>query len=327
VNFSEFTSVDSRADSDFDAIRVKAYRAIRAGFGKASGDSLKLGFNWTIRDSFPKSLSEYTKQTVIDSGVFWDSVFDSKMQVPVQFVTELDRDYVKSLDVKFSDTLEILDTLAKPEFRYQVPWMGGGGLYREFNGTFQALLNFQAPSYASADYFVSHWPSIGAHEFTHVIQDYFLKDLNRKVNWNEYTADKRSYAHFREGSATTFGFAIGLPHLGWYSDGMDWWIWKFSKQYKGWKPSDSEADIVKLLNAAESRFPYEARELSYPLGALLYEWIIGTYGLDVYLKLLANQIKYDDFGDNIKASLGMTKTELYEKAAPYILKTWERAKN
>jgi hypothetical protein len=108
---------------------------------------------------------------------------------------------------------------------------------------------------------------------------------------------------------------------------MDWWIWKFSKQYKGWKPSDSEADIVKLLNAAESRFPYEARELSYPLGALLYEWIIGTYGLDVYLKLLANQIKYDDFGDNIKASLGMTKTELYEKAAPYILKTWERAKN
>ena len=327
ANVSEFTAVDTRLESNFDPIRVKAYRAIREGFPKNSSGTLKVTFDWTIRNSFPKSILEYTKQTVTESGAYWDSVFNSQIQIPVQFVTELDKVYVSSLEMRFSDTLDILDTLAKPGFRNQVPWMGGGGGYWKFKGTFQALMNFQTASYATSEYFVSHWPSTGAHEFTHVIQDYFLRDLDRTVNWTELTADKRSYPHFREGSANTFGFALGMPNLGWYSDGMDWWVWKYTNQFGGWKPSKTEADIVNLLSASESRFPYEAHEISYPLGSLLYEWIIGTYGLDVYLKLLANQIKFDDFGDNIKSSLGISKSELYEKAAPYILNTWNRAKN
>ena len=327
ANVSEFTAVDSRPESSFDPIRVKAYANIRAGLSGSSSKTSKVSFDWTIRNSFPKSILDYTKQTVIESGVYWESVFNSQIQIPVQFVTELDRDYVSSLEMRFSDTLDVLDTLAKPSFRNQVPWMGGGGGYWKFKGTFQALLNFQTASYATSDYFVAHWPTTGAHEFTHVIQDYFIRDLDRSVNWTEYTADKRSYAHFREGSANTFGFALGLPNLGWYSDGMDWWIWKYTNQFGSWKPANSEKDIVDLLTACESRFPNEAHEISYPLGSLLYEWIIGTYGLDSYIKLLANQIKYDDFGDNIKASIGMTKFELYEKAAPYILKTWNRAKN
>jgi len=327
ANVSEFTAADSRAESSFDPIRVKAYANIRAGLSNSSSKASKVSFDWTIRNSFPKSILEYTKQTVIESGDYWESVFESPIQIPVQFITELDRDYASTLEMRFSDTLDVLDTLAKPSFRNEVPWLGGGGGYWKYKGTFKALLNFQTVSYATSDYLVSHWPTTGAHEFTHIVQDYFIRNLDRSVNWTEYTADKRSYAHFREGSANTFGFALGLPNLGWYSDGMDWWVWKYTNQLGGWKPASKEADIIYLLNASESRFPNEAHEISYPLGSLLYEWIIGTYGLDSYMKLLANQIKYDDFGDNIKASLGMTKFELYEKAAPYILKSWNRAKN
>ena len=325
ANLTEFTSVDSRLENDFDPIRVKAYKNIRTGLGVKVPQ--KFTFDWTIRSSFPTSISEYTKKTIEESAIYWNSIFETPINIPVQFVTELDKDFVSSLDMKFSDTLEILDTLAKPDFRNQVPWMGGGGGYWKFQGAYRALMNFQTASYSTSNYFVAHWPSTGPHEFTHLVQDYFIRDLDRSSNWTEKTADLRSYAHFREGSANTIGYALGLPNLGWYSDISDWWVWKFSNQFGSWKPVKTEKDVVELLTACESRFPDEAHELSYPMGSLLYEWVIGTYGLDAYVSLLKNQIKYQDFGDNIKASLGMTKTELYEKAAPYILRTWERAKN
>jgi hypothetical protein len=327
ANSNEFTSLDARPESDFDPIRVNAYKNIRSGLGAGSSIAPKFTLDWTIRSSFPQSISEYTKKTIEESALYWNSIFETSINIPVQFVTELDKDYVSSLDMKFSDTLEILDTLGNPGFRSQVPWMGGGGGYWKFQGTYRALVNFQAASYSTSDYFVAHWPTTGPHEFTHLVQDYFIRDLDRTSNWTEKTADLRSYAHFREGSANTIGYALGLPNLGWYSDISDWWVQKFSNQYPNWKPVKTEKDVVELLSACESRFPNEAHELSYPMGSLLYEWVIGTYGLDAYVSLLKNQIKYQDFGDNIKASLGMTKTELYEKAAPYILRTWERAKN
>ena len=325
ANLTEFTSLDSRLESEFEPIRVKAYKNIRAGLSSTTLNNSKVTFDWNISSNFPTSISSYTKQSIIESGNYWEGIFSTSLLIPVQFFTEKDKDYLKPGDRQFSGLLEILNTFEEPSFKKQVPWMSGGGGYWRFKGVDGALMNFQAPSYISADYFIAHWPTTGAHEFVHVVQDYFLGP--DRTNWSEVTADKQSYAHFREGSANTIGYALGLPNLGWYSDISDWWVWKFSNQFGSWKPVKTEKDVVELLTACESRFPNEAHELSYPMGSLLYEWLIGTYGLDSYISLLKNQIKYQDFGDNIKASLGITKTELYEKAAPYILRTWERAKN
>ena len=325
MNFSEFTSVDSRTESSFDPIRAKAYANIKNGFSRNPANTSKVTFEWTISSNFPATISSFTKQSIIESGIYWGELFSAPLSIPVQFFTEKDRDYLKPGERQFSGLQDILNTFEDPGFKKQVPWMSGGGGYWRFKGIDGALINFQAPSYATADYFISHWPTTGAHEFVHVVQDYFLGA--DRSNWSEATADKQSYAHFREGSANTIGYALGMPNLGWYSDVSDWWVWKFSNQYSNWKPIKTERDVIDLLVACESRFPYEAHELSYPMGSLLYEWVIGSYGLDAYVSLLKNQIQYKDFGDNIKASLGMTKTELYEKAAPYILKTWERVKN
>ena len=63
----------------------------------------------------------------------------------------------------------------------------------------------------------------------------------------------------------------------------------------------------------------EAPEASYPLGSLLYEWVIAEYGFDAYKKILENQMTGETFEDNIQASLGMSVAELYKKGAPHIL--------
>lgn len=325
ANRTEFTSVDSRSESEFDLIRVNAYKNIRAGLSGDGSKSSQISFDWAISPNFPTSILNYTKTSIIQSGQYWSEIFKMPLVIPVQFFTEKDKDYLASTDMQFSGLLDILNTFDDPAFKNQVPWMSGGGGYWRFKGIDRALMNFQAPSYSNSELFVSHWPTTGAHEFMHVVQDYFLNP--DRSNWTEALSDKQSYAHFREGSANTIGFALGMPNLGWYSDVSDWWVWKYSNQFGNWKPSSTEHDIVNLLIACESKFPTEAHEISYPLGSLLYEWVIGTYGLDSYLALVKNQSKYLDFGDNIQASLHMTKIELYERAAPYILHDWNRAKN
>ena len=63
----------------------------------------------------------------------------------------------------------------------------------------------------------------------------------------------------------------------------------------------------------------EAQQDSYSIGSLLYEWVIAEYGFDAYRKLIENQNIGSTFEENVIASLGITKDELYAKAAPHIL--------
>jgi hypothetical protein len=60
------------------------------------------------------------------------------------------------------------------------------------------------------------------------------------------------------------------------------------------------------------------------VGALLYEWVIAKYGFDSYIRILENLPKNADYSDTIKAALGISKAELYQGAAPYILAAFNR---
>ncbi len=62
------------------------------------------------------------------------------------------------------------------------------------------------------------------------------------------------------------------------------------------------------------------------MGAMLYEWVIAKYGFNAYVRILENLPKYSDYSDTIKASLGISKAELYKGAAPYILAAFKRVK-
>jgi hypothetical protein len=62
------------------------------------------------------------------------------------------------------------------------------------------------------------------------------------------------------------------------------------------------------------------------VGALLYEWVIANYGMDGFMKILQNMQFHPDFADTIQAALGVSKSDLYKSAAPYILSVISRIK-
>jgi hypothetical protein len=318
----KFYKLDSRKQSDFDPIRVKAYAEIRSRVTNASHPNLT--FNWDIKPSFPSEIAQFSKDLVEVAASFWGWIFKMPVNVPAQLVTEQDLAWEKMQEVKFSDTLDILNLFTTDGFKNQRPWMGGGAHLWYRNPTesnLTSLLNFQAPSYATTGNIAATWVMVPTHEVTHLIQDYFrlgIFDIETK------SFDQRANGTFQEGTATLFGYALSMKNLGWYSDGIDEYLYANFKYDKYWKPIKTVDDVINLLVETEARTNNSTHQSSYPVGAMLYEWVIANYGFDAYIKILENLPKYPDFSDNIKASIGITKAQLYKDAAPYILTAFKR---
>jgi hypothetical protein len=164
---------------------------------------------------------------------------------------------------------------------------------------------------------------VPAHEVTHIIQDYYRKGI---IQSDKNSYDLRTNATFQEGTATLFGYALSMKNLGWYSDGLDEYLYGNFKYDKYWKPVNTVKDVVNILEETEMRTNNSTHQSSYPIGAMLYEWVIAKYGFDSYIKILENLPKYSNFSDTLKASLGISKNELYQNAAPYILGAFSRLK-
>ena len=318
----KFFATDSRKESEFDPIRVKAFQEIRARITSAPHPNFV--FNWDIKKEFPAEIASYSKDYVDAAASFWGWVFKEPVSVPSQLVTEKDLEWQKAQDVKFGDTVDILTQMSSDEYKFHAPFLCGGAHYwfrSPDNPKVYTLLNFQTPSYAMTSYIGSTWVMVPAHEVTHIIQDYYRKGIGDP----DVTAfDRRTHATFQEGTATLFGYGIAMKNLGWYSDGLDEFLLGNFKEDKFWKPVKTIEDVIKVLEATEARTNNSTHQSSYPIGALLYEWVIAKYGFDSYIHILENLANNPNYADTVKAALGISKEEMYRGAAPYILSAFKR---
>lgn len=162
------------------------------------------------------------------------------------------------------------------------------------------------------------------HEMTHYFQ-FAVTPGVPKQNFNtidgKLTEGKIYIPHsLTEGSANTFGSAITVIHVGWYSDQMNWHLGRYKRESGKDKITDV-AEVITLLNKSESYLPNNDGwgSYQYVVGQLAYEYYVATYGVKAYLDLFDNVYKLRDFDLAIKESIGITKAEFYEGAAPYLL--------
>ena len=106
---------------------------------------------------------------------------------------------------------------------------------------------------------------------------------------------------------------------------MNWLVWARSDQNKSWMTVSNVEDAVRMMTATEQRQPNEAFEMSYAIGAVMYEWVIGTYGLDGFTKMLNQFATAANFDQVLQRSFGLTTSEFYSKVAPYVYETFKAA--
>ncbi len=162
------------------------------------------------------------------------------------------------------------------------------------------------------------------HEMTHYFQFAVTPGVpkqNFRTIDGKLTEGKIYIPHsLTEGSANTFGSAITVNHVGWYSDQMNWHLGRYKRESGKDKLVDV-AEVISLLNKSESYLPNDDGWGSYQMaiGQLAYEYFVANYGVKAYLDLFDAVYRLRDFDLAIKETIGITKAEFYQAAAPYVL--------
>jgi len=313
---------DSRLKTEFDAIRVSTFNAVLAHSGANSHPRITI--NYEIRDSFPKPLADYSVKMIEASANYWNDLIEDPATITIQLFTEEDRAWINSQPMKFGNMDGNLDRLAAWDPKNQVIFFTGGGGYWEAAGVTKGLLSLATSSKAYPEGMNFEWATVAAHEFVHVIQGYFFRNIKNMPDEQYMLA---SPANFREGTAILFGYILSLQNIGWYSDTLDRNLFDGLNEIKNWMPVKTESDVVALLEATEKFSPGEAQTMSYSAGALFYEWVIAKYGFEKFQEVAKGAATTSNYSQNIEKIFGVSKYSLYKAAAPYILENIIRVQN
>ena len=316
---SNYYAADSRYEKDIHPIRVRAFKAINE-MTKTIGHP-NVEFIWDVRPSYPKEIVDYSIKRAEKAAEVFNFVFDKKITVNGMLATEKDANYGPVTRGFYGNAGELFQRVGMINKNFQLLWIGGGGGYWEAEGVTSGRFFLATPSSAKPDDYTSDWIQVSVHEFFHVVQQYIWFGRTRD-DFPDYNLKIPS--HLREGSANLFGYALSAENMGWYSDAMDVSLFRVWESKKNWKSTNTEADIVEILIACEDREDPIAFDAAYPVGSIFYEWMIGEYGVDKFFELLHKAAGGPSYTDTTKVVFGMSKEQLYAKAAPYILEIFKK---
>ncbi len=310
-----FTSTDPRKESSFHPIRVKAYASVRKQFNATNPAGATVQTN--VSETFPKDLLDTLQEQLRQNISHWHEYLPQGSTVQATYFTGSDKEFGDNSKQTMSGPLEdfFMNELEK---------------YKEFNcslgaGVSGAHLINRGPNEGQPGYFLAastppqqtFWgPFYQPHELTHSVQALIVDDI-----WSI-----KMPMNFHEGGAEFFGMAMGYANLAWYSDEVDKRVIE-KDMYERVMEIKNKEDVVKMLKITEDNpGPFaggtevtNSVRWAYSMGNLLWEWVTAEYGYEAYWNILKSLNLTRDYEKSIKDVLGVSKEQLYENAAPYIL--------
>ncbi len=321
-SFGDWLKSDSRKPKSVDPIRTAAYRSMRAL--PVDPQHKNISFDYIIRPSYPTEVAAIIKAQSVEFAKRLSPMLNQKTTIKLILITEKDQSFINS----------DLSTIVPMQH-----WQGALGNIKDYD-TLEKFYSRSGTGGGTASflpelgygYYIGHtsslaklntfWPEIAPHEMTHVMQGLLANGFDSRFPEGDPRA--KWHGHLIEGSANTFGMALGFDQLGWYSDEMDLLLRNVIRAYKSKYPMKNVNDALALVNDIEKRQTQAQAELSYAAGQFVWEYFVGKYGADKYIELLRNIPKTDNFSQNVKATIKIDKSEFYRGAAEYLLASWKR---
>ena len=317
-----FTAQDSRSNLDFDPIRVKAYQTIRSHLSKTQS-APQVDFH--ISPNFPTDVLTLLKQQLKTISEYWSDRFQPGSHIQASFWTEKDSALIDASNTLNSvDAKWVMDTYLNPN-NFGMANCG----WR--NGIAGAHVLSQGKNIGQVGYWIvfptmhnsKNWNPVNLpHEFTHSIQGLIWSSngvMGHRDEWVAY--------NFTEGGAQTFGTALAFPNIGWYNDDINRMI---MENYLGGPTSirqtpTSTAEIISMLQKSEKNDNEAGTTWAYTVGFHLWEWLIANYGFEAYWDIAKGISSTQNYDAMVLKVIGKTKSDLYNEAAPYILKQFRLA--
>lgn len=314
-------SADSRKLNSLDKRLVKTFTSIKSSMEMSHPN---ITFNYVENLNYPADLQVAIKKELDLAANYWNSKIPSPIDVNVVFATEKDiskmsTDWSKYLSPNLIPgmTNQLEEYKDSGKF-YMRSGTGGGTVepYRDSSGQPIRTIFFHTASYAKMNTF---WPEIAAHEFVHVIQEIWIQQASFSSRESYSAAFPTTLI---EGSANTMSYLMTFPNAGWASDEFLTNSYGVAGTARDEFPMRTTSDVIDALNKMEMPVTNKAFDASYAVGSYLFLWLLSEYGTDSYTKLFANCLASKSFDKGLHDTYGITKAELYQKAAPYILEKW-----
>lgn len=316
----KWTNADGRKARNFDPVRVKAFEEIKK-FGQQSSNSLPLvewNFTPNVQPDLKKAMTKLNEQAMR----YWKNSINA--EIPYKIVVGNEKSgailekYLNETKSggeqipAFNSFFERYKNLPKWE---KARPLGGGQasidtLVSTGNKVF--LVTYHVASFTGEKTYFFTTP---AHEVTHIFQS---------VLSNEIGYQNGMPISLWEGSAVLFGAGISMPNVAWYSDELDHVMMRFLSGSDSKVQMRTSADAKKLLQDAENPLTELGTSAGYNVGPLLFEWFIAKYGVEKFVSLVKYTGTATSFDDALQQSVGVSKDQLYEAAAPYVLKSYQR---
>lgn len=322
---NQWAATDTRSDGNFHPIRVAAYKSIRSL--KKDPKLSNVTFDYNIQPNFPVLIADAIKQQSAITASYLSPLLKKPLEIKLILVTEKDKDFIdKKLgeivpNSNWLGALQIMDEYGTIEAFYSRSGTGGGTAFY-LNEKGYAYYIGHTSSLATLE---TYWPEVAPHEMAHVIQGVLSQggDPSQQQYGEGHPLGKWT-GHLIEGSANTLGMAIGFDILGWYSDEMDRLLEQDIKYLKSKVQMKTTSDALNLIKKIEKREDEISGALSYSAGQFLWEYYVGKYGAAKLMELYSNVPKTENFNENIKTTIGISKEKFYKDAAPYMLANWQR---
>ena len=312
----------------YEKTKLKAYKEIK---NAAAGKSIKnIELKYEISKFLPAQLrTQYIRQTEQASELY-DQFFTRPVVINNYFLTEKDAEFIKNHPVLKRDAESFKRWYeAWPKGKEQEHNAGLAAWFFKSGGKLEGHTGVLSASNGSMAKLRLYSQQVVAHEYFHVVQDFYKQPKDEKGYENMAEFDKYYPPIFREGSANTISTAIAMDSF------EDYLLFYqvFLSQNKGiYAPKifsriNNLQNTIGVLKDIEYREKNpDAAEASYSVGGLVFEWLIAEYGFASYKKLVENQIIGKSFEDNLKTSLGLTLDQLYKASAPHVLAGFAAAK-
>lgn len=326
---SAWSSSPNRPGQAIHPVRVKAFAAIQSLAISSAITNAKV--NMYFAPNVPME-ARATYEKFFDLSLrYFDSKIAPGSELDVIIGTELDDDFYKRSFLKSLGNQAEADALFKRQEKTIHQFDGPEGKYSSGGGSVSSYPDVKKFIYTGFVCSCATSESIlmynVAHEVTHFYQ-FAATPTTPKQNfvgqWPNVTEGEIYFPNsLMEGSANTFGSALILSHVGWYSDQMDWHLGRY-KRNSSLKNIANEAQAVDLMKKTRSYMPTtgELTDLNYALGQLVWEYYIAQYGVEAYFDLHNNIQSLRNFERAIFKTIGKSEDEFYREAAPYVVQAF-----
>ncbi len=312
--------------SAYEKTKLKAYNEIRKQISSSTPKNIEL--NFVISPNFPKDLqSKYIAQINL-ATLAYDQFFAPNTPINVYFQTEKDEQFIDATPILARNKQDYTNFLQEWKLnRNKQHVVGLAASFTEFTGKPEGHTGVIVSSRTSEKSVTFYSEQVVAHEYFHVVQDYF-KYKRDQVGYpggvDEYQRNYRPI--FREGSANTVATALSIgsfeSYLLFYRA-----LVAENKGEGAWPPFNTltnKKNVISTLKLMElTRNDPAINFTQFVLGSLAFEWLIAEYGFDAYKKLIYNQSLEIDFNENLRLSLGIESNQFYSMAANHILEAFK----